>query len=109
MSFTLELFDIHEMPVVLKECYRVLAERGRIGVVAMAKRQNEPVAVKIYEWVYYNIPSLMDCRPIYVSDLLESAGFKLVHLLPLSGFGIPVDVVIAEKSLLDKNTQFGVV
>jgi demethylmenaquinone methyltransferase/2-methoxy-6-polyprenyl-1,4-benzoquinol methylase len=77
MSFTLELFDTPEIPQVLNECRRVLKPRGRIVVVGMSKEgAREPLA-GVYEWTHRHFPNFVDCRPIYIRESLEAAGFKI--------------------------------
>lgn len=93
MSFTLELFDTPEIPQVLAACRRVLREDGRIGVVSLAKQDVLPV--HLYELAHRAFPALADCRPIYATRLLESAGFALVEHHQEKLWGLPVDFVIA--------------
>ncbi|MGC9517115.1 MAG: class I SAM-dependent methyltransferase [Methanomicrobiales archaeon] len=97
MSFTLELFDTHEIPEILSECYRVLKTGGRIGIVALSKRGEDNIMTKLYKWAHMKFPSYVDCRPILTTQELEKSGFTIKKLDQLSMWDLPVDLVVAEK------------
>ncbi len=97
MSFTLELFSSEVIAVVLAECRRVLVADGRLGVVALERRERATIMARLYEWAGRRFPKWIDCRPIAVVDTLSGLGFNPKEVIRGSVGGLPVAIVVAEK------------
>jgi len=97
LSFTLELFPAGEIPLVLKECRRVLRWDGRLGVVSLAKENTR--MVMLYEWFHARWPQVVDCRPIYVHQDLIRAGYEIREAQRMVIWGLPVEIVVANKDM----------
>ena len=96
MSFTLELFDTPEIPRVLDECKRTLRPGGRIVVVGMSRDAKHDPLLGVYEWTHKHFPNFVDCRPIYVREAIETAGFKIEKAL-IKHMWVPVEIVRGAK------------
>jgi ubiquinone/menaquinone biosynthesis C-methylase UbiE len=96
MSFTLELFDTPEIPKMLRECKRVLRPGGRIVVVGMSKDAKHEPLIEVFEWTHKHFPNFLDCRPIYVQEALEKAGFSIQKALK-KHMWIRVEIVLGVK------------
>ena len=95
-SFTLELFDTPHIPVVLKECRRVLKPSGRLVVVSLSKDEHLGLMGKLYERFHERFPTLADCRPIPVRRLLSENGFQVDDIEFTRMWGLPVVLAAAK-------------
>lgn len=100
MSFTLELFDTPEIPLVLAECKRVLKADGRIVVVGMSRVRPVGVMTEVFEWTHRHFPNYLDCRPILVRQAIEDAGFQVRDAKTMKMW-IEVEIVCGVKQSQD--------
>jgi ubiquinone/menaquinone biosynthesis C-methylase UbiE len=98
MSFTLELFDTSEIPLVLSEARRVVKQGGRLGVVSLSKDYGQTIPMGIYEWLHQKFPGYLDCRPINVEKSIKDAGFEISHSEQHRLFGLPVAICVGKKT-----------
>jgi len=102
MSFTLELFDTPEIPVVLNECKRVLKPGGRVTVIGMSRVLPEGLVTELFEWTHRHFPNYLDCRPILVRQALEDTGFEICESRIMKMW-ISVEVVCGIKHAYGAN------
>ena len=100
MSFTLELFDTPEIPIMLEETKRVLKPGGRIALASMSKENGESLLLRFYEWAHRKWPKYVDCRPIFLEQSLRDAGFYIREKEKVWLFGLPCEIVIAVRKSL---------
>lgn len=99
-SFTLELFPLEDIPVVLAEVWRVLRPGGRMGVVSMAKvlaGETASSLEKTYIWMHRHFPHLVDCQPINAARHLKDAGFEIARDTEMEIWTMPVHAVLGVK------------
>jgi demethylmenaquinone methyltransferase/2-methoxy-6-polyprenyl-1,4-benzoquinol methylase len=97
MSFTLELFDTPEIPLVLAECRRVVRPGGRIGVVSLSRADPVRWPTRLYEWLHDRFPATLDCRPIHARLALEAAGFVQARSRTIPLWGLRAEAVVAVR------------
>lgn len=94
VSFTLELFEMGEINVLLKECKRILKPAGRLVIVSMALTSKTSLISHLYNWAHNIFPEYCDCRPIPTTEILRDNGFIILDHIQKSMWGLPVDIVL---------------
>lgn len=97
ISFTLELFDTPEIPLVLAQCGRVLRPGGRIGVVSLSRAAPVRWPTRLYERLHDRFPATLDCRPIHGRLTLEAAGFEQARSKVVPLWGLRAEAVVAVR------------
>jgi len=93
MSFTLELFGPDEVPEVLAECSRTLTPGGRIAIASVSAFSPQGGADEVQEWTRF--PTLVDCRPLPLGQIIASAGFRVTDRV-IDSLRIPTEIVVAK-------------
>ncbi|KXB02449.1 hypothetical protein AKJ45_03510 [candidate division MSBL1 archaeon SCGC-AAA261F19] len=99
MAETLELFSAPDITKVLDEIKRVLKNVGCLGIVSMNREGNENSKfVRVYEWLHQKFPRYLNCRPIYVADVLRNSGYEIEEEEDvMSGWLCPMKIVVAKQ------------
>jgi ubiquinone/menaquinone biosynthesis C-methylase UbiE len=97
-SFVIELFEPAELSFLLNACRDLLHPGGRLCAVSMTRTGPSLFVRRLYEWAQCRFPRLIDCRPIYLSKALESAGFEIQATARRSALDLPVEIVLASKA-----------
>ena len=96
MAFTLELFTQQDMHAVLAECWRVLKQDGRLGVVALGAGPRS-IGLRLYELAHRLFPVAVDCRPIPLTALLETNGYRVIQSEMAINWGLPIQITVSTK------------
>jgi len=97
ISFTIELFEKTEIPKILVECKRALHASGRLCIISLSNRKTN-LMVRSYEWFHRRFPKMIDCRPIPIRDFITAADFRIINIVEMNMWGLPVDVILAKKN-----------
>jgi len=95
LSFTLELFSIKDIYLVLKECKRVLTPKGKLIIVTLSRRKLN-LMVRTYEWFHKKFSKIIDCRPILAAEILFESGYQILSTKHMTMWGLPVDIFLSE-------------
>ncbi len=95
MTFTLELIATDDIPLVLKECRRVMQASGRLVIVALALAVKMHWMTRVYLAAHRRWPRLIDCRPLPLEEVLPESGFTLADSWTGTIVGLPVTAVLA--------------
>lgn len=95
-SYMLDLTPLADLPVILKEFYRVLKKGGRLVLVNFSKENSSPVFT---ETLYKLVPSLWHgCRPVLMESFVKQTGFGDVKReFPKYFLSLPSEIVTAVK------------
>jgi len=69
---------------------------GRVVVVGMSKASPPGPMLHLFEWTHQHFPNYLDCRPIFVRECLEQAGFDIASA-ETEMMWIPVEIVCGVK------------
>jgi demethylmenaquinone methyltransferase/2-methoxy-6-polyprenyl-1,4-benzoquinol methylase len=96
-SFSLEIIPEDFIRTALDECLRVLKPGGVACIISMSDMPNKSLVSDLYSWAHKTFPKVVDCRPISVFQLLDENRFMIIEKEIRNLFGLPVEIVLAEK------------
>lgn len=102
-TYVLDLMPFADLPAILDEFRRVLKPHGRLVLLSLTEGCTAPSRAFVGLWkLVYRISPLAcaGCRPLQLSTLAASAGFRLLQRQVIIQFGVPSELILAEKEHL---------
>jgi ubiquinone/menaquinone biosynthesis C-methylase UbiE len=100
-TYVLDLLDAAEITAVLAEAHRVLVPGGVLALASLTHGFTFASRLVERAWsaVHARSPSAVGgCRPISLRDLVTPPSWSLRHWARVSGFGVPSEIVVAERA-----------
>ncbi len=99
-NFVLDLLSNEDIDAVLAEARRVLAPGGLLGLVSLTHPFTPGSRLVMAGWriAFALRPALVGgCRPIGLLERLEAAAWNVRHHERIARYGIPAEVLVAER------------
>jgi ubiquinone/menaquinone biosynthesis C-methylase UbiE len=99
-NYVVDLLTAEDIADVLSEARRVLTAEGRLCVVSLT--HGSTPASRLVSWLWARVhrlrPQLVGgCRPLALLPFLSQGGWRTIHHNVIVAYGIPSEIVVAEK------------
>ena len=99
-NFVLDLLSSENIERVIREAHRMLRPAGLLGLSSLTFGFTAASRLVSRAWLRIHAlrPSLVGgCRPLELLDALPDKAWKVRHRARLAPYGIPLEVVVAER------------
>lgn len=99
-SYVLDLLPAADIPMLIKDFYRVLKRGGILVITALTEGVDLPSRALVAAWkgIFALSPALCGgCRPLKLLNIVKDAGFNNIEREVIVQFGVPSELIYAAK------------
>jgi ubiquinone/menaquinone biosynthesis C-methylase UbiE len=99
-TYVLDLLSGADLAAMLREAHRMLSPGGLLCLASLGPGSGPVSRFVARTWtrIHRMRPALVGgCRPLAVADELPDTDWRIVHAARVAPFGVPSDVVVAER------------
>lgn len=99
-TYVLDLLTPEDIACMISEARRVLTSEGRLCLTGLTRGTTPVSRIVIWLWtrLHHWRPELVGgCRPLALRDYLPARDWRIVHRNVVVAYGIPSEIVVAQK------------
>jgi ubiquinone/menaquinone biosynthesis C-methylase UbiE len=99
-TFVFDLLSEQDIRSVLRQAHRDLQPSGLLCLASLSTGSTRVsrIAARLWSGIHRLRPSLvLGCRPIELTPFLSEPDWRIAHHIALTPFGLPTEVVVAER------------